>query len=69
MGVYLEDVYVRPEHRRRDCSRFEWVVLIWNEPAIRFYGFLGAEIQSDFRICRVSGDALSRLAAQSDAPF
>jgi GNAT superfamily N-acetyltransferase len=46
----------------RDCGRFEWAVLNWNDPAIRFYERLGAREQSDWRIYRLSGPALSRLA-------
>jgi GNAT superfamily N-acetyltransferase len=28
----------------RNCGRFEWPVLDWNEPAIEFYQAMGAEI-------------------------
>lgn len=78
-GLYLEDLFVLPEHRRkghgraligevariavdRGCGRFEWSVLDWNAPAIAFYRALGATIMHDWRICRVTGDALSNLA-------
>ncbi len=46
----------------RDCGRFEWSVLDWNAPAIRFYQGMGAELLPDWRICRVTGPALSSLA-------
>jgi GNAT superfamily N-acetyltransferase len=46
----------------RGCARFEWSVLDWNEPAIRFYRSQGAEVMPDWRICRVTGEALRRLA-------
>jgi len=46
----------------RGCGRFEWSVLSWNEPAVGFYQKLGAEVMADWRICRVTGDALVRLA-------
>jgi GNAT superfamily N-acetyltransferase len=46
----------------RHCGRFEWSVLDWNEPAINFYKAKGAEIMPDWRICRVTGDALTALA-------
>jgi GNAT superfamily N-acetyltransferase len=49
----------------RGCGRFEWAVLEWNEPAIRFYESLGARLLGDWRICRVTGDALVRLAGES----
>jgi GNAT superfamily N-acetyltransferase len=46
----------------RNCGRFEWSVLDWNEPAIRFYQAMGADILPDWRICRVTGDTLAALA-------
>jgi GNAT superfamily N-acetyltransferase len=45
----------------RDCGRFEWAVLDWNQPAIDFYQALGADVLPDWRLCRLSGDALARL--------
>jgi GNAT superfamily N-acetyltransferase len=78
-GLYLEDLFVRPEFRRngygramlghlarlaveRGCGRFEWSVLDWNEPAIRFYQSLGATVLADWRITRVTGAPLAALA-------
>ena len=46
----------------RNCGRFEWSVLDWNEPAIQFYQAMGADILPDWRICRVTGDTLTALA-------
>ena len=40
--------------RARGCGRMEWAVLDWNEPAIRFYRTLGAEIMEEWRLCRIS---------------
>jgi GNAT superfamily N-acetyltransferase len=48
----------------RNCGRFEWSVLDWNEPAIGFYKKLGAVPLEDWTIFRVTGDALKRLAAR-----
>jgi ribosomal protein S18 acetylase RimI-like enzyme len=79
-GLYLEDLYVKQDHRckgygkamltelarisvERNCGRFEWSVLDWNENAIRFYQSLGADVMPDWRICRVTGPALTSLAA------
>jgi len=45
----------------RDYGRFEWSVLDWNENAIRFYERMGATVMPEWRICRVTGDALRRL--------
>ena len=84
-GLYLEDLFVRPEFRgrgygrallihlarlavERGCGRFEWAVLDWNEQAIGFYRALGATVLSDWRITRVSGDALVALAAETPFP-
>jgi len=46
----------------RGCGRFEWAVLNWNEPAIRFYRGLGAEPMQEWTVFRVTGPALARLA-------
>jgi GNAT superfamily N-acetyltransferase len=47
----------------RGCPRFEWSVLDWNQPAIDFYRSVGAVGMDEWRIQRVTGDALDRLAA------
>jgi GNAT superfamily N-acetyltransferase len=44
-------------------TRFEWSVLDWNTPSIDFYKSIGAQLKEEWTICRVSGDALARLAA------
>jgi GNAT superfamily N-acetyltransferase len=43
----------------RGYGRFEWSVLDWNENAIRFYEKMGATVLPDWRICRVTGEALA----------
>lgn len=48
--------------RERGCGRFEWSVLDWNEPALRFYRSLGAAAMDDWTVHRVSGLALDDLA-------
>jgi len=47
----------------RGCGRFEWMVLDWNEPAIKFYESMGASILHEWKLARVTGEALERLAA------
>ena len=47
----------------RGCSRIEWAVLNWNEPAIRFYKNVGAEPMNDWTVYRLSGEKLEDLAA------
>jgi GNAT superfamily N-acetyltransferase len=81
-GLWLEDLFVLPKHRRqgcarglmrtlaeiaveRGCGRFEWAVLDWNAPAIKFYRALGANVLTDWRIVRVVGPALASLATGS----
>jgi GNAT superfamily N-acetyltransferase len=44
------------------CGRFQWQVLDWNEPAVRFYETLGARILREWWTVRVEGDAIARLA-------
>jgi GNAT superfamily N-acetyltransferase len=48
---------------REGCGRFQWQVLDWNEPALRFYEALGAQRMGAWLTLRVEGDALERLAA------
>ena len=46
----------------KDCGRFEWNVLDWNQPAIKFYDSLGAEPQKEWIGYRLDGTALQELA-------
>jgi len=46
----------------RRCGRFEWSVLAWNQPALDFYEKMGATVLPDWRIVRVTDDALDTLA-------
>ena len=81
-GLYLEDLFVKPEWRgrgvggallrhlasiavARECGRFEWAVLDWNESAIRVYEALGATPQTEWTVYRLAGDALERLAREA----
>ena len=55
-------------HLARRCvaqgwTRFEWAVLDWNAPSIAFYRSLGADLLTEWTICRLTGDALARLGA------
>jgi GNAT superfamily N-acetyltransferase len=47
--------------RERGCGRFEWAVLDWNTDAIAFYEGLGATLMPEWRLARVTGDALERF--------
>ncbi len=44
------------------CPRLEWDVLAWNTPAIAVYESIGAQILTEWRIMRLSGEALTALA-------
>jgi len=52
----------------RNCGRVEWAVLDWNEPSINFYRSLGAVSLDDWRIFRLTGEALSALASKDGGP-
>ena len=47
----------------RNCGRFEWMVLDWNTPAIQFYESLGAAVAPEWKLCRMTGEALQRFAS------
>lgn len=81
-GIWLEDLYVPPEHRSagvgrallahlaavavsRGCTRLEWAVLEWNEPALGFYRKLGATELSEWATHRLEGPSLQAVATQS----
>jgi GNAT superfamily N-acetyltransferase len=44
------------------CARLEWAVLDWNAPSIAFYKSIGAQVMDEWRICRLSGQALADFA-------
>ncbi len=45
------------------CGRVDWSVLDWNEPAVGFYQKMGATVFREWRICRLTGEALHRLGS------
>ncbi len=78
-GIYLEDLYIRPEMRgkgygktllaflaklalERNCGRFEWWCIDWNEPSINFYKSIGAVPMDEWTVYRVHNQALEALA-------
>ena len=52
----------------RGCGRFEWTVLDWNQPAIDFYTSQGATVLPDWRVVRMTGEALERFANRGESP-
>lgn len=78
-GIFLEDIYVRPQYRRRgvgsallravgvigmerDCGRFEWIALRWNESALKFYENLGARVLNEWAMLRMDSTGIRNLA-------
>jgi GNAT superfamily N-acetyltransferase len=47
---------------QRDYGRFEWSVLDWNEPSLRFYATLGAKTKAEWIIHQLVGAPLAALA-------
>ncbi|HWF56025.1 MAG TPA: GNAT family N-acetyltransferase [Solirubrobacteraceae bacterium] len=47
---------------QRGCARLEWAALSWNSPALDFYAKLGAERLEEWRMHRLDGAALQRVA-------
>lgn len=54
---------------QRHYGRFEWSVLDWNEPALRFYASLGATPQSAWTVQRLTGTPLYTLADRFKQPL
>jgi GNAT superfamily N-acetyltransferase len=46
----------------RNCGRFEWSVLDWNENALRFYRRLGAKPQKEWTVQRLTQAEIEILA-------
>lgn len=80
-GIYLEDLYIRPEMRgrgygksllsflaklglERNCGRFEWWCIDWNQPSIEFYKSIGAKPMDEWTVYRLHGNALTELAEE-----
>lgn len=81
-GIWLEDVYVRPEFRRqglgrglieavarvgveRNCGRYEWTALNWNQKALDIYDKLGARKMDEWTILRMNAKQMRELGSKS----
>jgi RimJ/RimL family protein N-acetyltransferase len=51
--------------KERNCGRFEWSVLDWNEPAIGTYDRLNATPMKEWILYRLTGEALNKLAGKA----
>jgi GNAT superfamily N-acetyltransferase len=57
-------VHIAQRCVRESLGRLEWAVLDWNQPSIDFYKAHGAMLMSDWQRCRLTGEALRRLAGR-----
>jgi GNAT superfamily N-acetyltransferase len=46
----------------RNCGRFEWTALNWNNNALDFYRKLGAQMMYDWILVRMNSEGLHRVA-------
>ncbi len=67
VGVALMSALARIATQRH-YGRFEWSVLDWNEPALKFYASLGAVRQHEWTVQRLTGDPLLALAGRWPHP-
>lgn len=51
---------------KEECYGIRWMVLEWNEPALKFYDSLGAEILGEWETMLLTGPALLQLAESED---
>ena len=50
--------------KERNCGRFEWWCIDWNDPSINFYKSIGAIPMDEWTVYRVTGQALDDLASK-----
>ena len=50
----------------RGCGRFEWRVLDWNEPSIKFYESIGGEIMKEWWLVRMTADRIDQFVSRKD---
>jgi GNAT superfamily N-acetyltransferase len=53
---------------RRGCGRMEWAVLDWNALALSFYTRWAPEALDEWRLHRLTGDALQQAARDAPGP-
>ena len=51
----------------RECARMEWMVLDWNEPAMRFYRARGATHSKEWHTFALNEKELKRLSVTTNA--
>ncbi len=45
-----------------DCKRFEWQVIDWNEPSIKFYKSIKTDLDNEWINCRLEDNRILELA-------
>lgn len=60
IGKLLFDATIR-EAQKINAKRLDWQVLDWNEPAIKFYKKLGAEIDETWYNCRLTESEINEF--------
>jgi GNAT superfamily N-acetyltransferase len=51
---------------QENCYGLRWMVLEWNDPALKFYESLGAELLGDWETMLLRGAALTHLAKDKE---
>lgn len=80
-GIWLEDLFVLPDHRGAGVGRallsavaarvptgggrLEWCALDWNELALGFYRGIGARTMDQWTTLRLDGEPLAGIAAET----
>jgi GNAT superfamily N-acetyltransferase len=67
VGVALMSALARIATQRH-YGRFDWAVLDWNEPALKFYAALGSVPQTEWSVQRLTGAPLIALAERWPHP-
>ena len=50
----------------KGCARLQWSVLDWHQPAIDFYLSLGGRFMDEWRMVRLTDEALTQVAALAE---
>lgn len=58
--------YLASLANERDCGRFEWWALEWNEKAIGFYESIGARCMQELKIFRLQGSYIQDVSDKLD---
>jgi ribosomal protein S18 acetylase RimI-like enzyme len=51
----------------RNCGRFEWTVLNWNQAALDVYQKMGARVMNEWVLLRLNAEGMEKLASSKSA--